>query len=76
MRHQILLVDQIIDRLLDVDIALDHTCLLKQDSAARIEERCGAPILLWVSSVCSLSCSSTTASGSSVTVMKSAFTSS
>src|SRR5882757_2966170 len=41
--------------------------------AARMESRCGAPMRLWVSSVRSLSCLSTTASGSLVTPMKVVF---
>ena len=44
--------------------------------AARIDSRCGAPILLWVSSVRSLSCLSTTASGSLVAAMKTCLSSS
>src|SRR6266851_2154888 len=44
--------------------------------AASIDSRCGAPIRLWVSSVRSLSCLSTTVSGNLVTAMKVFFRSS
>ena len=64
----VLVVDQIVDRFLDVDIGLDHAGLLQAPGRLRGSTRAAAgPILLWVSSVRSLSCLSTTASASLVT---------
>ena len=76
-RQRNLVVDQRVERGLDVDLGVDHAGLLqRQTPAARMDSRCGAPIRLWVSSVRSLSCLSTTASGSLVTAMKVFFRSS
>ena len=69
-------VDQIVDRRLHVDVGLDHAGLLQREAGRQDRLRfCGAPILLWVSSVRSLSCLSTTASGSLVAAMNTRFTS-
>ena len=45
-RQRNLIVDQRIERGLDVDLGVDHAGLLQGQPAARMESRCGAPIRL------------------------------
>ena len=70
-------VDQVVDRRLHVDVGLDHAGLLQREAGRqdRLALR-RADLAEWVSSVRSLSCLSTTASGSLVAAMKTCFSSS